>query len=167
MAAASGAMLAIGAVSAFSQIRNSQNEAEGIRMKTEFEARQLDLNRDLAAFQAEDAIRRGDKEAVAKQKQTKQLIGAQKVALAASGVEIDSGSALDIMEDTAAIGASDVMTIKNNAWREAWGYKVQANNLKGQSEFSRIAGANASRNTLAAGNMNALTSFGKTAFGMR
>lgn len=54
------------------------------------------------------------------------LNSTQKVRQAASGVDIDSGSAVDVREGTAMMAALDMATIQNNAIREAWGLKQQA-----------------------------------------
>lgn len=53
-------------------------------------------------------------------------VAENKVALAGAGVDIQSGTALDILADTRAQSTLDVETIRNNAAREAWGHKTQA-----------------------------------------
>lgn len=57
---------------------------------------------------------------------TKQAIGTQRTALAANGVDVNSGSASQLQDDTAMLGELDALTIQNNAAREAYGYRVQA-----------------------------------------
>lgn len=73
-----------------------------------------------------------------------QLEGRQRAALAANGVLLDQGSALDIVIDTATIGELDVQTIRRNAEREAIDIETQASNfdfqaqqLQQESEFRR------------------------------
>src|SRR5690606_9108050 len=68
-----------------------------------------------------------------------QLLGSQRAAAAASGVVVGEGSVADIAADTAALAAEDVVTIRANAWREAWGHRVQAQDYRGQSEMTRLA----------------------------
>lgn len=131
-------------------------QASAMRSKAEYDANTFEINRRLAEFEAEDAIRRGGRAANQKKKETKQVIGSQRAALAAQGIEIDSGSAADIQESTAAIGAMDAITIKNNAYREAYGLKTQALNFGSQAAFSRISGEASARNTLLAGGISAL-----------
>ena len=65
----------------------------------------------------------------------KQLIGRQRAVLAANGVDVNEGSAVDIQVDTAGIGKLDELTIRSNAAREALGYRYQAYN-------ARVAGEN-------------------------
>ncbi len=78
----------------------------------------------VADQQARDARQRGD---VAVQRQrdlTAQRIGTQTAALAAQGTDLE-GSPTDILGDTARAGEHDALTLKANAAREAWGYRVQ------------------------------------------
>ena len=46
--------------------------------------------------------------------------------MAANGVDLSSGSPLDILGDTAMYGELDALTIRSNAEREAYGYRVQS-----------------------------------------
>lgn len=62
--------------------------------------------------------------------ETKRLQGRQRAVLAANGILVDDGSALDITSDTAALGKLDQLTIKSNVAREAAGYTAQANNAR-------------------------------------
>jgi hypothetical protein len=74
--------------------------------------------------------------------------------LAASGVEVDDGSALDILGDTAELGELDALTIRSNAEREAYDYKVAAMNQGAQAGINRVSGQNAA----SAGRYGAMTS---------
>lgn len=75
---------------------------------------------------ANDAIKRGEFESDQSRIDTRGMIGAQRAGFAANGVDVNSGSAADIQDDTAALGELDALTIKNNAAREAWGYRKQS-----------------------------------------
>lgn len=158
MGAAAGiAQAGLTMVGAYSQ---SQSElAEGAYRKSVAEQ-----NERLALMQADDAIRRGDRAAIEHKKQVNQVIGSQRANLAAQGIEIDSGSAAAIQEETAAIGAQDVMQIKNNAWREAWGFKVQAQNAGSEGRWASLNAGNRARTTLLTGGLQA-ASFGAQAYG--
>lgn len=157
--AASTAANAIGsATSAYSQ-------ASAIKAKGNYEKNQLQFNAQLAELQAEDAINRGNKDAALKKKQTKQVIGSQRAALAAQGIEVNSDTALEIQQDTAGLGAEDVQTIKNNAAREAWGYRVQANDYSNQAAFTAIAAKNDARQTLLTGGLQAARDVTSGAYG--
>lgn len=95
-------------------------------------------NQNLANAQADDALLRGTIEESKYRRQIAQVIGGQKAAFGARNVAV-TGTALDLLGDTAQQGEENALTIRNNAAREAWGYRNQA------SEASRW-GANQSNN---------------------
>jgi len=75
---------------------------------------------------SEDAMRRGEQEKEATRRKTAALEGRQRAVLAASNVDIGSGSPLAIMSDTATLGELDAQIIQGNAEREAAGYQANA-----------------------------------------
>ena len=81
---------------------------------------------DVATMQAEDAIARGQLEEDRARRRAASFKGTQRSQLAASGVELDSGSASDLQADTAMLSELDALTIRNNAEREAWAYEARA-----------------------------------------
>ena len=132
----------------------SQSKAQ--KSLSDYEASVYESNARLADLKAADAIFRADKEAVKAKQASKRLIGSQRAALGAQGIDIESGSALDIQEESASIGAEEALNIRNNAWRESWGYKTQAVDLRGRAEMARITGKNTSRNTMLTGGLSAI-----------
>ena len=137
-------------------IGSSIAQAGAIRDEAEFQSMRYDMNARIASFQAKEAVRFGEKAAQSELKSTKQTIGKQRAMMAASGVEVSSGSALDIQTSTSRQGALNAMTIRNNAWREAWGYKMDAASSVGQSKFASVSGKYNSRSTLISGGLNAV-----------
>jgi len=151
---ASGALMAASvATSAISTATTAYTQSEALKMQGDYQKSVMEQNRKLAEFQAEDAVRRGDKESKELKKKVKVLIGSQRAAMAAQGIDIESGSALDVQADTAAFGASDALTIRNNAWREAWGYRVQGADYSSKGAWAQLEAKNAARNTLLTGGM--------------
>lgn len=75
---------------------------------------------------ANDSIKRGGVAEDQQRLQTKAAIGTQRAGFAANGVDVNSGSAANIQDDTAQLGEFDALTIRNNAAREAWGYRTQS-----------------------------------------
>lgn len=73
-----------------------------------------------------DATRRGEFESDQSRIANRELIGAQRAGFAANGVDVNSGSAANLQDDAAALGELDALTIRNNAAREAWGYRTQS-----------------------------------------
>ena len=88
-------------------------------------------------FKAEDALRRGDVEESRHRLQVRRLLGTQRARQGASGVDINSGSPLAVALDTVSLGEMDAMTIRNNAAREAFGYRVQAENELARGKQAR------------------------------
>lgn len=89
----------------------------------------------LAQKAASDATARGEQEAGAYRLRASKVLGQTRAKLGASGVDVEAGTAGRVADDTKAIAELDVATIRNNAAREAWGYKMQSRNiLKGGQE---------------------------------
>src|SRR5690242_19657087 len=68
------------------------------------------------------------------------MIGSQRAGLAANGVDINSGSAVDVQSTTAATGEADALTIRNNAARQAYGQQVQGLNYGNQATLDTAQG---------------------------
>jgi len=81
-----------------------------------------------AEQQARDALDRGQEAVRNKRLETRQLKGTQRATLAANGVDLSQGSALNILTDTDLMGAHDAEVLRMNAAREAYGHEVQAGN---------------------------------------
>ena len=126
-------------------------QATATRQAGNFNARQLDRR-------AQDALVIGNAEAINRGRQTRQQIGSQRAAIGANGVVVDSGTAADIVRDTATIGAEDEAIIRNNAARAAWGFREQAKQERYQGKMGAI-------NQLTGGLGTALTT-GSTAYGL-
>lgn len=120
--------LFLGAGSAFAQLSQGKYE-KGV----------ADANSRFLERQADDAISKGETEARRHESATRGLIGRQRAAAAANGVDINSGSALDAQESAAGMGAIDALTIRNNAYAEAFGYRMGALNQKNAGKYGMRA----------------------------
>lgn len=157
-----GATGAILAGSVLLQGISAMQQSKAQKQEGAFQSQQLTANSRIANLQADDAIFRGNQDAADHRQKVKQLIGAQRAASGAQGIDVNSGSALDVQTDAAGQGAIDELTIKNNAWREAWGYRVQASDYQTQAEFSKLSSDNKSKNTILTAGMNILSTAGDT-----
>lgn len=99
-----------------------------------------DANAAIADLQAADAITRGADEESRFRTLVRGAIGTQRVGFAASNVNVAVGSAVDVQADAAMLGELDALTIRTNAAREAWGYKVQAYDYRKRGEITRKEG---------------------------
>lgn len=102
--------------------------AQNARQQGAFQAAMAEQNAAYKEAAAQDAEKRGAVEADRYRRQVGQLIGSQRTGFAANGIDVNSGTAAEIQDDTAAFGEFDALTIANNAAREAWGYRVGAQN---------------------------------------
>lgn len=122
---------------------SSQQQAKALSDQANYKAGVDANNKILADRAATDATARGDVMQQQKATAAKQLLGRQRVAFAANGVDPNSDSALDLQSDTASAGALDELTIQSNAHREAAGYTSQGLNYQNQANLDRAAGADA------------------------
>jgi len=104
---------------AFTQAGAFRGQGQWAKEGYDFEAR-------MAELQATDAERRGLLASRQVRSQGRQVQGAQRAALAAQGVDVTTGSAVDVQADTAYQAEMDAQTIQSNAWREAYGLRTQA-----------------------------------------
>lgn len=142
MAAAAGFAAMIGtAGSTINKFTGTLREANATS-KYDYTANADTMNAKLASAQAADAIQRGDVSAFTRREGTKQQIGTSTAQMAASGVNLKVGSAVDVVSTEAKLGALDEATIRNNAARQAWGYTVQAADYTGRAGVAKAAGEN-------------------------
>lgn len=151
-------MGATGALAA-AQLASGYSQASAIKAEGNYQKSIFDINARFSDAQAKDAINRGEKDVVKLRTQAKKLIGSQRAALAAQGIDIEDGSALDVQEDTADQAEGDVITLRNNAWKEAWGYRVQAFDYRNRGEFAKLSASNRARNTLLTSGIQAFSTY--------
>ena len=142
MAAFSTAMAALTIANGFMNYRGNRNAEAAAKAEGNFQAGVLGLNADLADRAAEDSILRGKEAANKSRAATRQLAGAQRATLAAQGIDINTGSAADLQLETQDLGELDVLTISNNAQREAYGYKVESWNDRQQAKLALMGARN-------------------------
>lgn len=119
---------------------------------SESQAQLADYNANVAKLQAQDAIERGAEEESAFRSQVRGAIGAQRAGIAAGNTDVGFGSAVDVQADAAFLGELDSLTIRTNAAREAWGYNVQAEDLRKRAEITRKEGVYLERAAVTQGN---------------
>lgn len=117
------------------QIQQAQSTAAANR----YQAKVADMNAQISEKRAKDALERGAKEEQQKRRENQQLLGKQQAAMAANGVDLTFGSPLDVIVDSSVLGELDALTIRTNAYREEYDYRVQAANQRAQGTMSRGA----------------------------
>jgi hypothetical protein len=139
MAAASLALAAAGtAMSAAGQSQKATADAG----QANYLSQVARNNQIVAQRNADLARQQGEADAQKQQLKTTSLVGAQRAALASQGGDINSGSPLDIVGDTARAGYTDTAAIRNNASLKAYNYEIQANDAAGAANDADFQGAN-------------------------
>jgi len=136
-------MLGSMALSAYGQIKQGQQAKRSAQQQAaaaEETARQQEFNATVADAQGRDAIARGEAEAAQLRDQVRGLVGSQRSGYAGQGVVVDSGSAADVQADAKTLGEADVLTIRTNAQRAAWGFNVEAENARRNAAIARKGG---------------------------
>ena len=160
-----GSYLAAGGITqGIGAIGGAISQASAMRAQGDYQKSMSDLNARIAGIEAKDAVSRGDTAAMQYKKNVAKVIGAQRSSYAAQGVNVDSGSASDIQDQTSLQAARDVNQIKSNSWREAWGYKVEAGNSSIAGTFAQNAAKFNASSTLLTGGLQGIGA-GLTAYG--
>ena len=102
--------------------------------QTAFQAAQARNAAVVSEYNAQDAERRGAVEEERQRRKTSLLLGTLQARFAAQGSDL-SGSPLDLLGDTAAIGEQDALATRYQAAREAWNQRIQAANQTAQADF--------------------------------
>lgn len=134
-----GTALAVGGVLAqgYAANRQARHQASVQRFNAEQQRQE-----------AQQVLRRGVEEESAAREQAEQLLGRQRTQLAATGVDIDSGSAAQIQQQAAQLAEIDALRIRSNRRR-------QAQSIEQQAEL----GQQQARNTERGGRLSLLGSF--------
>lgn len=101
--------------------------------------------------QADDALEAGTKAGYRVGAGARALTGAQRTSIAASGVEIGSGSAAEVIANDQRLAEMDILDIENNAAREALGLRKQAELVRMGGRVTAQGYTNRSYGTLLSG----------------
>jgi hypothetical protein len=148
-----------GVVSAIGAMKQGQAQADAANYQA-----QVARNNEIISLQQANLARQdGATKAQQQDLKAAQTLGTQKAVLGASGVDIESGSAREVVASQNELARLDALTVQSNAERKAWGFDVEASNQKAQAGLYRMQAKNAKE----AGMLNAFSSllggFGKVA----
>ncbi|WKJ88752.1 hypothetical protein QZJ86_12040 [Methylomonas montana] len=130
--AAAAAVIGAG-LSAYSASEQASAQKKAANYQAQVEAN----NAKIAGYQRSAALQQGEEQAQQSMMEQSQLRAKQIASMAANGVDLNSGSATDILATTDFLGKQDVNAIQNNAARKAWGYQVESGNYDAQSNLSK------------------------------
>lgn len=148
-------LLALTAAKGAMDFASNRKAGANARAAGEFEGNVLDQYADLADLAAADATARGITDENQVRGTVRKVLGSQRAGYAAQGVDLSSGSVGDVAADTALMGEVDALTVRNNAMREAWGYKVEAQQTRDKAKYARESGraGQSAGNVAAAGSL--------------
>lgn len=150
-AAAAGAQVAGGAIGAY----GSYEQGQAAKSAANYNAQVATENSQVAKQNANIAGQAGDQQAGIKELENRVKLGSIKANQGASGVDINSGSAVKVQQSAAELGALDALTIRSNATKTAYGYEVQGQNETAQAQLDKYSGQTAQE----AGNIGAASTF--------
>lgn len=104
-------------------------------------------DRDAAA----NAQAMGDRESQQQTWRTRQVLGAQRAAIAANGIDSQIGTPAEILGETALFGEVDQQAIRLNTAQNAWGWRAKAASGGNQARQTRWAGRSQATGTLLGG----------------
>lgn len=108
-----------------------------------YQAQIADQNAKLANDQARDSIEQTTQEALRARRAQGQTEGQQTAAMAANGVDLGFGSAVDVIKDTRMLGAEDVGQIYKGGNERTRGFDINAWNYKSQAAANRAKASGA------------------------
>lgn len=114
---------------------NSYNRQKTQNAYLKYQASMNRINARLANMSAESALRAGEKQQQQIMTQTARLKGAQKTGYAANGIDLNSRSVQNVLNETDFMGEVDRNQAAANALTNAWGYRLQATNFENNANI--------------------------------
>ena len=154
--AGGGASSAMGYASIFTSIIGAIGSASLARTQAKANQSALNFQTDMSKINARMAERSAQSVLLQGQQQIGSLTlrsgkvkSAQRVALAANGVDLGEGNAAEIQATTDLMTEVDKNTIEANAIRSAWGYRTQGVNASNQAMMSNASASSINPNNAA------------------
>lgn len=121
-----GASSALGAYSSYQQGQAAKQVARN--------------NQIMAEYAAQDAVRRGEEDAIKVRQRADQIKGAQRANMAAKGLDLNVGTAGELQDQVDFFGQQDAATARDNAQRQAWSARASGNAQAAQGRFAEQQG---------------------------
>lgn len=124
--------IALSGYSAYSQAQMGREQAS-------YQKAVNNNNAVMAEYERQDAIERGEEAVQAHYRKVSAFRGTQEASMAARGLDISTGTPLDILSATDYFGAVDARTIQSNAERAGWSSTVDAMNFRSAAKMQGAA----------------------------
>lgn len=145
------------------QARSQQQAAAAQAQQAHYAAAVARNNQIASEYAAQEAEERGRAEETAIRIAARKTSGSQRTALAAAGVDVGSGTALDLTSETAGLAQADILMARHNAEREALGFRNQGAGFGAESQLRTNSGRSALKQGQLAAQGTLLTTAGSVA----
>ena len=132
-AVAGTAMSAVGAISQGNAAAGASRDAARAQ---QYQAQVAENNAKVAEQNAQRAEQIAQNNALAKSMESAARLGKVKAGQAASGIDINTGSSVDVQAGTRMLGKLDTDTVFSNDLLKAYGYRSDAQNFRTQGALS-------------------------------
>lgn len=140
-------------------------QGDAAKQRGDYQAAILRQNAQFNRESSLDTFKRGQIAVQRQQTTTSQVIGRQRAALAANGILVDTGSAVDLVVDTARAGKQAELDIQGNAERAALQLTIDALNNDADANLAQFTGEAQRRASRQAIPGTILTGVGRVATG--
>lgn len=147
--------LALTALGGVTGVVGAIQQGKSAAASANYNAAVAGVNAEQAKKNSELASEAGMAQEAMQERKTRAEVGAIKANQAASGLDVNSGSALDVRSSAAELGELDALTVRSNATKEAYGYSTQASSFEAQQGLD----VSEAKNDTTAGNVNAASTF--------
>lgn len=134
-------------VSAYGQKQAADAEAKAITRTAEnnqkiqeYNAKVSDVNADINARAAKDALQRGSMDAANIKENARAANARGRAVLSGTGLISDKGTGLNLQVQNTGVGTENALNAYNNAEREAYGYKIAETNDRAEARNKRYQG---------------------------
>lgn len=133
--AISGTGLGLSVIGSYYAAENNKNTLN-------FQASMDEINARLSEKGAQSVLLQGERQEQGVRLNTAKIKSSQRVAMAANGITLDSGTAVNNLTSTDVMGELDAINVQTNALSAAWGYRTQSVNQQNAANMKRTAASN-------------------------
>ncbi|MCD8138322.1 MAG: hypothetical protein LUE17_00825 [Planctomycetaceae bacterium] len=129
--------LGVGAASTAASARAAYEQQQAANAAAEWNASLSEENAGIKDIMAEQTREMGRHQVALAKEEGQQKIATQRATYAASGVKVDTGSALDVVAEQAGKNQYQQDMIEYTTGMDAWGHEVDAYNLRQSAAMTR------------------------------
>jgi hypothetical protein len=129
--------LAMTAVGGITQARAQSAAGQAQADAAKYQAQVAKNNSIMAERAAQDALARGAAAEAQQRARGRLVMGSQKTKFAANGIDLASETVEDVAASQGGLNELDALTVRENAAREAYGFRVEGSNYSSQADLLR------------------------------